>query len=203
MLKDLKTGKSRDPLGLTNEVFKNGGTDLVKSLTVIMNKIKEECTLPELFIQKNVSAIYKGKGSKLDLNNDRGIFVGTVLNTILQKLLHKSIYTTIDNNLGDSNVGGRKGKNIRSHSFIMNSVLHETVTTKSHPIELAILDYCQAFDSMSVEVTMNDLFDIGITDNRLNLINECDKEAKVAIKTPVGLTERVSVSELVVRCRLS
>ena len=112
--------------------------------------------------------------------------MGTVLNTILQKLLHKSIYPTIDSNLGDSNVGGRKGKNIRSHSFIMNSVLHETVTTKSHPIELAILDYKQAFDAMSVEVTMNDLFDIGITDNKLNLINECDKEAKVATKPQLG-----------------
>ena len=56
-------------------------------------------------------------GSKLDLEMERGIFVGTVPNTVLQKLLHRSIYSTIDQNLGDSNVGGRKGKNIRSHSF--------------------------------------------------------------------------------------
>ena len=125
------------------------------------------------------------------------IFVGTVPNTVLQKLLHKSIYPTIDQNLGDSNVGGRKGKSIRSHSFIMNSVLHETNTIKSHPIDLAIYDYCQAYDAMSVEVTMNDLFDRGIVDNKLNLLNECDKEAKVAIKTPFGLTERVSVHKTV------
>ena len=47
--------------------------------------------MPELFIQKNISAIYKGKGSKLDLEMERGIFVGTVPNTVLQKLLHRSI----------------------------------------------------------------------------------------------------------------
>ena len=44
---------------------------------------------------------------------------------------------------------------------------------------------------------MNDMFDIGVNDNMLNLINECDKEAKVAIKTPFGLTERVSVHNTV------
>ena len=79
----------------------------------------------------------------------------------------------------------------------MNSVIHETVTTKAHPIDIAILDYKQAYDSMSLEVTMNDLYDIGVTDNKLNLINACDNEAKVAIKTPVGLTERVSVFKTV------
>ena len=138
---------------------------------------------------------YHARSKLKDLEMERGIFVGTVPNTVLQKLLHRSIYSTIDQNLGDSNVGGRKGKNIRSHSFIMNSVIHETVTTKAHPI--AILDYKQAYDSMSLEVTMNDLYDIGLTDNKLNLINACDNEAKVAIKTPVGLTERVSVFKTV------
>ena len=44
---------------------------------------------------------------------------------------------------------------------------------------------------------MNNLYDIGITDNKLNLINACDNEARVAIKTPVGLTERTPVFKTV------
>ena len=79
----------------------------------------------------------------------------------------------------------------------MNSVIHETVTTKAKPIDLAILDYKQACDSMSVEVIMLDMYDIGVTDNKLNLINACDNEAMVSIKTPVGLTERVKVSNTI------
>ena len=131
VLKSLQNGKSRDPLGLINEIFKVDGSDLVMSLTKIVNRIKNESLVPRLFIKKNVTTIYKGKGSKLDLDNERGIFVGTVPNTILQKLLHKSIYDTIDSNLGDSNVGGRKGMNIRSHSLIVNSIIHETATALS------------------------------------------------------------------------
>ena len=70
--------------------------------------------------------------------------MGTVLNTVLQKLIHKSIYDTVDGNLGDSNVGGRKNKNIRSHSLLVNSILHETVAIKTRPIDLAIYDSPQA-----------------------------------------------------------
>ena len=197
VLKSLKNGKSRDPLGLINEIFKVDGSDLVMSLTKIVNRIKNESLVPRLFIKKNVTTIYKGKGSKLDLDNERGIFVGTVPNTILQKLLHKSIYDTIDSNLGDSNVGGRKGMNIRSHSFIVNSIIHETATTNSKPVDILILDYAKAFDAMSVDVTMNDMFNTGINDNKLNLMNACDKEAHVAIKTPLGLTNRIPVDSTV------
>ena len=59
------------------------------------------------------------------------------------------------------------------------------------------VDYKQAFDSLTVEVTMNDLYDIGVTDNKLNLMHACDNEARVSIKTPVGLTERVPVIKTV------
>ena len=80
---------------------------------------------------------------------------------------------------------------------MVNSIVDETATTKSKPLDLQIYDFKQAFDSMAVSVTMNDLYNIGIRDDNLNLMNACDADAKVAIKTPVGLTERVSVPNTV------
>ena len=78
VMKSLKTGKARDPLGYSNELFKVEGRDLVKSLTVMMNLVKQKQIMPERFIIKNVSAIYKRKGSRQDLDNDRGIFTCTI-----------------------------------------------------------------------------------------------------------------------------
>ena len=81
VLKSLKNGKCRDPLGMINEVFNPpvAGTDLVRSLCVMMNNIKDKCYVPDLLRFKNISTIYKNKGSKSDLNNDRGIFTCTVI----------------------------------------------------------------------------------------------------------------------------
>ena len=77
VLKSLKMNKSRDPHYLINEIFKPGviGVDLQKSLLVMFNRIKIEFTIPELMQLANIVSIYKGKGAKNDLQNDRGIFI--------------------------------------------------------------------------------------------------------------------------------
>ena len=45
-----KHWKQINPLGLINELFKppNAGTDLIKSITVLMNRIKDHCFIPEI-----------------------------------------------------------------------------------------------------------------------------------------------------------
>ena len=89
VLCSLKNGKCRDPLGLINEVFKPpvAGTDLIKSITIMMNRIKDSIQIPETFRFNNISTIYKNKGSRSNLENDRGIFTSTVPDMILQKLI--------------------------------------------------------------------------------------------------------------------
>ena len=197
-LKSLKNGKCRDPLGLINEIFKPevAGKDLISSLTIIMNKVKENNKIPALFRLKNISTIYKNKGSRADLENDRGVFICTVFNTILQKLIYKETYETIDSNLTDSNVGSRKNKNIRNHSFVINGIIQDTIN-KNKSVDLAILDFRQCFDAMSVDVTTNDLYNNGVTNDQLNLMNQCDASSLIAVKTPVGITKRVKVKKVV------
>ena len=110
VLKSLKLGKSRDPLGLDNLLFKPplAGADLVKSLTIMMNSVKDHMTVPDLFRRKNITTIWKNRGSRLNLENDRGIFNGTILNNILQKLIYKAKYNVIDENMSDAQIGARK-----------------------------------------------------------------------------------------------
>ena len=91
--------------------------------------------------------------------------------------------------MSDSNVGARKGKNIRNHTFIINGIINDAASSKSKPVDLAILDYQQCFDAISVDVTINDLYEAGVTNDHLSLINECDASSKIAIKTPFGLAK--------------
>ena len=198
-LKSLKNGKCKDPLGLINEIFKppTAGSDMVKSLLLMMNNIKDKMKVPSIFRSKNVTAIYKNKGSKSELENDRGVFTCTVLNTILQKLIYNDNYEDIDSNLSDSNVGARKRKNIRNHNFIINGIIHKTVTANSRPVDMLVMDYKQCFDTLPVGVVTNDLYNIGVDTDQLNLIYDCDSLSKVAVKTPVGMTKRVDVTKVI------
>ena len=142
VLKSLKNNKAKDPLGLVNELFKPpvAGADLIKSLTIIMNNIKKDNSIPELFRMKNISPVYKNKGSRNDLINDRGIFNCTVITNILQKLLYLRNYDQIDDILSDSNVGSRKNKNIRNHIFVLGGIMNEALQSKSN-IDILVNDF--------------------------------------------------------------
>ena len=114
VLKHLKKNKSRDPLGLANEIFMPGvaGYDLKLAILKLMNKIKEEQVYPEALEQYNISSIYKNKGKQNDFNSYRGIFRVPILRSILDRLIYNDEYDKIDEGLTDSNVGARKNRNI-------------------------------------------------------------------------------------------
>ena len=78
----------------------------------------------------------------------------------------------------------------------MQSLL-QTVMSKNKSVDLAILDYRQCFDSLDVDLTTNDLYEIGVNNDQLNLIYECDSTSRIAVKTPLGLTKRKEVKKIV------
>merc|ERR1712055_194667 len=105
-------------------------------------------------------------GSKMDIDNERGIFICSVLRSILMKMIYKDKYDIIDKNMSDSNIGARKKKNIRNHIFIANSVIHDVQSNKSkQPIDIMVLDYKQMIDSECLFEVMNDVYEAGIEDD--------------------------------------
>ena len=63
--------------------------------------MKAENEISEFVRLADISTIYKGKGKKCELINDRGIFVVTILRSILMRLIYLD-------------------KNIRNHIWIVN-----------------------------------------------------------------------------------
>ena len=75
-LKQLKSNKTADPVLMINEIFKAGyiGQDLENALLLLFNGLKESLIIPDFLRLQNITTIYKNKGSKLEMKNDRGIF---------------------------------------------------------------------------------------------------------------------------------
>ena len=108
------------------------------------------------------------------------------------------IYDILDDNLSDSNVGARKKRNIRNHTFIVNSSIHEAIKNKkSKGLEIIIADYSQCFDGMSLPITMNDMYNTGIKDRNLNLMQKSDNSINISVKTPFGKTARINQKDTI------
>ncbi len=204
VLSSLKKNKCRDPSpsGLVNELFftENAGKDLKISMLKLFNSVKENGQIPSFMKIADISSIYKGKGSKNDLNSERGIFIVSIYRSIIMKLLYRDKYKTIESNMSISQVGARKNMNVRNYIWVLNAIIHDTLKNKKcDPIDLQILDIRQCFDSLWSEECISDLYQYGVKDSTLNLLYDSCKTSQVAVWTPVGLTERKNIENTVMQ----
>ena len=201
VLKQLKKKKSRDPLGLANELFSPDtlGDDMIQAILKLMNRIKSDQVFPDCLRLCNVSKIYKRKGDRSDLDSYRGVFRIEALRNILDLLMYNEEYSTIDTNLTDCNVGSRKRRNIRDNIFVLGAVVNAARHDKTQAIDLAVYDVHKCFDEMWLKESINDLYTAGLQNDHLNLIYLTNQSAQVAVKSSQGLSERFTISEKVMQ----
>ena len=200
-LSDLKNNKSRDPEGLINELFKKNviGEDLKKSLLMMCNRLKVEQIIALFMNDANVTTVPK-KGSKLLLENERGIFRVSILRFILMRLIYNDKYPEIDENMSDCQMGGRKRKGCRNNIFIVNGIIHDIMSSKKKkPATLQFYDYHQMFDAVNLEQAISDIYDAGMKDDNLSLIYKANANIRMAVNTPNGLTERQTINNVVLQ----
>ena len=172
VLKNLKSGISRDPMGLANELFhpEVAGSDLKLALLKLMNKIKRDQIFPEKFEECNISSIWKSKGPKNQFESYRGVFRVSVFRNILDRIIYNDKYHNIDSNLTDSNVGSRKNRNIRDHIFVLNAVINSITQDNENAHDFQIYHTKETFDYLWVHEVINELFNAGFKSDKLNLL---------------------------------
>ena len=204
VLKAMKNNKSRDPHGLLNEIFKPGvcGNNLKLGILNLVNGIKENFHFPDYVQWANITTIYKNSGSRLSLENERGIFILSVIRKIIDRMIYNDMFKEIDTNMSDSNIGGRKNKNIKNHLFIIYGIINSVVKGEAKPVDIQIYDIEKAFDALWLEESMNDLVDtipLNKQNDKIALMYEGNIKNLVAINTSVGQTERVNMPQIVMQ----
>lgn len=96
--KSLKNNRLRHPNGMINESFKPDicDLDLKAGVLKLMNNVKTSFRIPQFMQLADITSIYKNKGSRQDLNSDRGIFVLSVLRKVFDKLMYEDMYQDLE-----------------------------------------------------------------------------------------------------------
>ena len=198
----LKTNTTRDPNGLLNELFRPPiiGQDLELSLLNLVNDVKQNFFVPEQLQKANITTIYKKKGSRNNLESDRGIFTLSIFRKIIDRLIYREKYPLIDLQMTDSNIGARHDKNIKNHLFIVYAIINDVLKSKQTCIDIQIYDLVKAFDVLWLDDCFNDLWDTltrEAQEDKLGLVYKTSMKNLVAINTPFGQTERKNIPEIV------
>ena len=148
----------------------------------------------------DITTLYKEKGEKSNLDNERGIFIVPVFRSLIMKLIYQEIYEIIDKSMSESQIGSRRGKNIRNHVWILNSIVSDILSTKKKkPVDIQIYDYKQCFDGLWLEECLNDIYSGGLKDDKLNLLHNANSLVNIVVKTPVGKTDQTSIKDVVIQ----
>ena len=90
----------------------------------------------------------------------------------------------------DAQIGARKHKSVRNHLFVLNSIICDVMSSKKkESIDLNVMDFKQMFDAEEIPGVLNALYEAGIKDDMLSLLNEANKSVNFVVKTPNGKTE--------------
>ena len=202
VIKSLKKKQTRDPNGMVNELFLPGvmGKDLESALIMLMNGVKSAFYIPHFLELADITSLFKMKGSRMDLVNDRGIFILSVIREILDKLIYQDKYDDIAQGMSDSNIGAQKKKGIKNHLFVVYGIINSVLYEEKSCIDIQIYDIIQAFDSLWLDDCMNDLYDTlpaKQRDDKLALMYDLNVNTAMAVNTPVGQTDRRIITKTV------
>ena len=97
-------------------------------------------------------------------------------------------------------IGGRKGRNMRDHLFVVGGIIQDTLNSvKMKPINIIVADFQLCFDGLSLPMACRDLYDSGVKDDKLALLYNVSKSSKVSVKTSVGLTDSFELKDNVLQ----
>ena len=169
------------------------------SILHMLNKTKDTLDIPEVMTNVNIAIIPKaGTPSLHDIEKQRGIFLLSVFRTIIMKLLLQDEYEKVDTFMSDANAGGRKGRRAQDHLFIINGIVFEHARHKTNKqISIGIYDCEQCFDSLWQEEVINNLYDAGVKNDKLALLQKLNHKNHLAVKTHAGTSQRKEVNNVI------
>ena len=103
---------------------------------------------------------------------------------------------TLQENISKFKNDGIKGKEVLDDLFIITGIINHAKYLGKE-LWLTFYDIEKCFDSLWLEDCINSLWDMGVRNDILSLIYLTNKEARVTVKTPVGDTDAILLTNLV------
>ena len=169
-LQNLDHKKASGPDQISAKILKETATEIAPILQHIFQKSYDTGNVPNDWKTANISAIYK-KGDKKDPANYRPVSLTSICCKIMEHILCTNILKHLESNniLQDTQHGFRAKRSCETQLIQTLEDLAKSVNDKAQ-VDVAILDFSKAFDTVSHSKLLYKLRFHGIRNNTLRWI---------------------------------
>jgi hypothetical protein len=179
-ISDLKKERAPGPDKITNDLIKIFAQELIPVLVDLFNWMVEKEQIPEQWKIVEIILLHK-KGDRESIGNYRPISLNAGLYKMFSKIIKNRCYQQLDQNQGREQAGFRKGYSTTDHLFVINQLI-EKCNEYNIEINLLLVDFYKAFDSVDLQYLWSALKRQGINSKMIRIIKEMYRNARGYVK---------------------
>ncbi|KAL8561583.1 hypothetical protein ACOMHN_024819 [Nucella lapillus] len=162
LLRDINPNKAPGPDKIPNLVLKECAPNLAPALTTLFQYSLDTGDLPSDWRNANIACVYK-KGDKHAAENYRPISLTSVISKLLEHIICRNILTHLEKHdiLTNLNHGFRSGYSCDTQLLLTSHDLLQSYD-RQHQVDVAILDFSKAFDTVPHKRLLHKLKSYGI-----------------------------------------
>ena len=170
LLKGLDTSKSNGPDEIPLRILKECASEIAPMLTFIMQQSYDTGTLPDDWKNANVVALFK-KGDRSKAENYRLVSLTAVKCKMMEHVIHKQIMIHVNrNNILVNFQYGFREKHSCESQLIMTVESIQRYLNRNKQVDVLVLDFSKAFDTVAHQRLLLKLNHYGIRDKTLGWI---------------------------------
>ena len=186
IVKDKKNGKSAPDL--KNEMLKRPGETMVQFLYPLIKAIWKSESIPSRWNTGAITSIWKGKGDREILSNQRGITTSSAIGTIMDTLIDNRIASVVP--FTEAQGGGKTGAMTSDHLFILRAIMCISQKQKRATF-VTYFDVKKAYDNVDNADMLNVMWQHGLRGKTWRILKNLNEGLSANIKTRFGSTRTV------------
>ena len=171
-------------------MLKRAGASMANILYPMIRMIWNEEIIPNKWNTGNITSIWKGKGDRENLHNQRGITTSSAIGTIVDTLIDNRIEYIVP--FTNAQGGGQKGMSTCDHLFIVRAIM-DISKKQNKETYLTFYDVKKAYDNVDNDDMLSIMWDKGLKGKTWRILHNLNKNLQAKIKTRYGLTRTVTM----------
>ena len=190
----LKKGKAAGIDGISPELLKLTKPKTSNYLLKLFNKIYDNSYFPLEWMTSIIVPIHK-KGSKLIMDNYRGISLLSLSSKIFTSILNTRLYSWLEQNskICVEQAGFRRHYSTTDHIFTLYNMVNNCLYgNKRSKLYVVFVDYKKAFDLINREKLWTALEETGVSTKMVQMIKAIYKQVKAKVRFGNKLSDTIN-----------